>query len=258
MKGVSDMHLEQALHQLRSMRLATMAACFEQRLKNGDHRDLSHEEFVSLLVEDEFAARKNRCLERMIGRANFKPEQACLENINYDVRRGFDKKDILQFTSPVWIDNAQNVIITGPTGTGKTYLAEAIGLHVCKMGLAAKKIRYKRLFEELRAARGTGLYLNYIQKLQKIKVLIIDDFAMQPVSQDELSDLLDIIEERNQLGPLIVTTQYPVAKWHSLFDDPTTADAICDRLIPTAIKLELKGKSLRGGKEKDKDKACSK
>lgn len=252
------MHLEQTLHQLRIMRLATMAVCFEQRLKNGDHRDLSHEEFVSLLVEDEFAARKNRRLERMIGRANFKPEQACLENISYDSRRGFEKKDILQFTSQVWIDNAQNVIITGPTGTGKTYLAEAIGLHVCKMGLAAKKIRYKRLFEELRAARGTGLYLSYLQKLQKIKVLIIDDFAMQPVTQDELSDLLDIIEERNQLGPLIVTTQYPVAKWHSLFDDPTTADAICDRLIPTAIKLELKGKSLRGGKEKDKEKACLK
>lgn len=252
------MHLEQTLHQLRSMRLAIMAASLEQRLKNGDHRDLSHEEFISLLVEDEFSARKNRRLGRMIGRANFKPEQACLENIRYDSRRGFEKKDIMEFTSRGWIDNAHNVIITGPTGTGKTYLAEAIGLHVCKMGLPVKKIRYKRLFEEIRAARGTGLYLNYIQKLQKIKVLIIDDFAMQPVTQDELSDLLDIIEERNQMGPLIITTQYPLAKWHSLFDDPTTADAICDRLIPTAIKLELKGKSLRGGKEKDKDKSCAK
>ena len=252
------MHLEQTLHQLRAMRLTIMAASLEQRLKNGDHRDLSHEEFISLLVEDEFSARKNRRLGRMIGRANFKPEQACLENIRYDSRRGFEKKDIMEFTSRGWIDNAHNVIITGPTGTGKTYLAEAIGLHVCKMGLSAKKIRYKRLFEEIRAARGTGLYLNYIQKLQKIKVLIIDDFAMQPVTQDELSDLLDIIEERNQMGPLIITTQYPLAKWHSLFDDPTTADAICDRLIPTAIKLELKGKSLRGGKEKDKDKSCAK
>ena len=184
----------------------------------------------------------------MIGRANFKPEQACLENIHYDSRRGFEKKDIMQFKSRTWIDNAQNVIITGPTGTGKTYIAEAIGLSVCKTGLPAQKIRYKRLFEEIRSARGTGMYLNYIRKLQKVKVLIIDDFAMQPISQDELSDLLDIIEERNQLGPLIITTQYPVNKWHSLFDDPTTADAICDRLIPAAIKLNLKGKSLRGEK----------
>jgi len=129
------------------MRFATMAATLEQRLANGDHRQLSHEEFVSLLVEDEYAARKNRSLARMIGRANFKPEQACMENIHYDQRRGFEKKDIMQFTSRTWIDNAQNVIITGPTGTGKTYIAEAIGLHVCKIGLPVRKIRYKRLFD---------------------------------------------------------------------------------------------------------------
>lgn len=252
------MHLEQTLHQLRSMRLANMAASLEQRLKNGDQRDLSHEDFIALLVEDEYSARKNRSLARIIKQANFKPEQACLENIHYDSSRGFEKKDILQFNSRTWIDNAQNLIITGPTGTGKTYIAEAIGLHVCKIGFPVKKIRYKRLFEEIGSARGTGMYLNYIQKLQKIKVLIIDDFAMQPINQDELSDLLDIIEERNQLGPIIITTQYPVNKWHSLFDDPTTADAICDRLIPAAIKLHLKGKSLRGTKKKMKDKSCAK
>lgn len=252
------MHLEQTLTQLRSMRLATMAVTLEQRLANGDHRQLSHEEFVSLLVEDEYTARKNRRLSRMIGRANFKPEQACMENIHYDPRRGFEKKDIMQFTSRTWIDNAQNVIITGPTGTGKTYIAEAIGLHVCKIGLPVKKIRYKRLFEEILSARGTGMYLNYIQKLQKIKVLILDDFAMQAINQNELSDLLDIIEERDQLGPVIITTQYPPNKWHVLFDDPTAADAICDRLITTAIKLNLKGKSLRGGQKKTKEKSCAK
>ena len=102
------------------------------------------------------------------------------------------------------------------------------------------------------------MYLNYIKKLQKIKVLIIDDFAMQPITQDELSDLLDIIEDRTQLGPIIITTQYPENKWHSLFDDPTTSDAICDRLIPTAIKLNLKGKSLRGRSKKRKEKSCAK
>ncbi len=252
------MHLEQTLTQLRSMRFATMAATLEQRLANGDHRQLSHEEFVSLLVEDEYAARKNRSLARMIGRANFKPEQACMENIHYDQRRGFEKKDIMQFTSRTWIDNAQNVIITGPTGTGKTYIAEAIGLHVCKMGLPVRKIRYKRLFEEILSARGTGMYLKYIQKLQKTKVLILDDFAMQAINQNELSDLLDIIEERDQLGPVIITTQYPPNKWHALFDDPTAADAICDRLITTAVKLNLKGKSMRGGQKKTRENSCAK
>jgi len=240
------MHLEQTLHQMRSMRLAAMAVCLEQRIKNGDHRDLSHEEFISLLVEDEFASRKNRRLSRMIGRANFKPQQACIENIHYDANRGFAKTDIMQFTSKTWIENSQHVIITGPTGTGKTYIAEAIGLHACKIGYPAQKIRYKKLFEEIQAAKGTGVYLNYLQKLQKIKVLIIDDFAMQPITRDQLCELMELIEERDQLGPIIITTQYPPNKWHSLFDDPTIADAICDRLIPIAIKLNLKGKSLRG------------
>ncbi len=243
------MHIEQTLHQMRSMRLATMAECLEQRLKNGDHRDLSQEEFISLLVEDQFTARKHRRPSRMIGRANFKPQQACIENIHYDTNRGFAKADIMQFKSKIWLENSQHVIITGPTGTGKTYLAEAIGLHACKMGYPAQKVRYKRLFDEIQAAKGTGVYLNYLRKLQKIKVLIIDDFAMQPITQDQLCDLMDLIEERDQLGPVIITTQYPPNKWHSLFDDPTIADAICDRLIPIAIKLNLKGKSLRGKNE---------
>ncbi len=164
----------------------------------------------------------------------------------------------MELTTRRWIDNAQNVIITGPTGTGKTYIAEAIGLHVCKMGLTVKKIRYKRLFEEMASARGTGMYLNYIRKLQKIKVLILDDFAMQPINQNELCDLLDIIEERDQMGPVIITTQYPTKKWHALFDDPTAADAICDRLITTSIILNLKGQSQRGEQEKTKETACTK
>jgi len=235
-----------------------MARSLEERLKNQDHRDLSHEEFLSLLIEDEFSARKNRRLERMIGRANFKPEQACIENIHYHSHRGIDKKDIMPFTTRAWVDNCQHVIITGPTGTGKTYLAEAIGLTVCKMGISAQKIRYKRLFEEIQSARGTGVYLQYVKKLQKITVLILDDFAMHPINNEQLGDLLDIIEDRDQLGPLIITTQYPVNKWHALFNDPTTSDAICDRLIPTAKQITLKGKSLRGREEVTTEKSHSK
>ena len=126
------------------------------------------------------------------------------------------------------------------------------------MGYPTKKVRYKRLFEEIQSARGTGMYLNYIQKLKKLKILIIDDFAMQPLDSSEQSDLLEIIEERDQLGPTIITTQYPIDKWHKLFNDPTASDAICDRLIPTSIKINLKGESQRKTRTEKGEKSSSK
>ena len=244
------MHLEQTLTQLRSMRLTTMATALDNQLKNPDRTSLSHEEFVALLVQEEYSARHNRRLSRMIVKANFKPEQACLENIHYTPQRGFMKKDLQVFSSSTWILNAQNVIITGATGTGKTYIAEAIGLQACHLGFSVVKIRYKRLFEEIQAARATGMYLKYLETLAQIKVLIIDDFVMETVTNSEQADLMEIIEDRSQKNPIIVTTQYPVNKWHTLLPDPTMADAICDRLIHTSIKLTLKGESMRIKSEK--------
>lgn len=244
------MHLEQTLMQLRSMRMTTMATAFDNQLKNPDRTSLSQEEFVSLLVQEEYSARHNRRLAKMICKANFKPEQACLENINYTVQRGFMKKDLQAFTSSTWVTNAQNVIITGATGTGKTYIAEAIGLQACHLGFSVMKIRYKRLFEEIQAARATGMYLKYLETLAKIKVLIIDDFVMETVTNSEQADLMEIIEDRSQKSPIVVTTQYPTNKWHTLLPDPTIADAICDRLVHTAIKLNLKGESMRSKPEK--------
>ncbi|MBU2214291.1 IS21-like element helper ATPase IstB [Patescibacteria group bacterium] len=227
------------------MRLTTMAESLEQRLQRKDHHDLSTEEFVGLLVDDEYTAKQNRKLNRMINRADFKPEQACLENIKYHPTRGFGKKDIMQLTMQTWINNSQNLILVGATGTGKTYLAEAVGLHACKMGFPAKKIRYKKLFEEIKTNRGTGLYLDYIQKIEKFKILILDDFLMSPVEPQELNDLLDIIEDRTMRAPIIITTQYPIKKWHTILQEPTIADAICDRLIHGAITLNLEGPSMR-------------
>lgn len=239
------MLLEQTLSKMRTMRLTTMAESLEQRLQRKDHHDLSTEEFVGLLVDDEYTAKQNRKLNRMINRADFKPEQACLENIKYHPTRGFGKKDIMQLTMQTWINNSQNLILVGATGTGKTYLAEAVGLHACKMGFPAKKIRYKKLFEEIKTNRGTGLYLDYIQKIEKFKILILDDFLMSPVEPQELNDLLDIIEDRTMRAPIIITTQYPIKKWHTILQEPTIADAICDRLIHGAITLNLEGPSMR-------------
>jgi DNA replication protein DnaC len=227
-----------------------MATALDHQLKNPDQSSLSHEEFVAFLVQEEYSARHNRRLSRMVGKANFKPEQACLENIHYTPQRCFQKKDLQAFTSSTWIANAQNVIITGATGTGKTYIAEAIGLQACHLGFSVVKIRYKRIFEEIQAARATGMYLKYLETLAKIKVLIIDDFVMEPITIPEQADLMEIVEDRNQKNPIIITTQYPTNKWHTLLPDPTIADAICDRLVHTAIKLNLKGESMRSKTEK--------
>jgi DNA replication protein DnaC len=248
------MHIEQVFEQLRSLRLSTMAESLQNRLQNGNHRDLSHEEFIALLVEDECNARNNRRLSRMISSANFKPEQASLENITYNQARGFMKKDITPFTSSTWITNAQNLIITGPTGSGKTYIAEAIGLQACILGFPVCKIRYPILFEEIHAAKGTGTYLRYLKKLSRIRVLILDDFLMQPIEINDCGTLLDIIEEKDQTGSIIITTQFPVDKWHLKLPDPTVADAICDRLTHTAIKLNPDGPSMRKEKEKSQSK----
>lgn len=239
------MLLEQTLAKMGTMRLKTMAQSLEERLNRGDHNDLSTEEFVGLLIDDEYAARQSRRLSRMIGKANFKPENACIENIIYKPVRGFQKKDMMQFTKTTWLDNAQDIVFVGATGTGKTYLAEAISLQVIKMGFPATKIRFKRLFEEIKDSKGTGLYLKYLEKLNKNKVLIIDDFLMDPLDEQNMSDLMEILEDRSGRLSTIVTTQYPIRKWHSLIPDPTIADAICDRLNHSSIIINLKGESMR-------------
>ena len=189
-------------------------------------------------------------MRQHVGHANFKPEQATLENVTYNQSRGFMKKDLMPLTTATWINNSQNIIITGSTGCGKTYLAEAIGLQVCIMGFSVIKIRYPILFEEIHAAKGTGMYLRYLKKLAKTKVIILDDFLMQPIESIDSGPLLDVIEEKEQAGSIIITTQFPVDKWHLKLPDPTVADAVCDRLTHGAIKFNLEGDSMRKNKSK--------
>jgi len=244
------MHIEQVVSQLQQMKLTTMAKSLKERLSTPVNKELSHQEFFALIVEDEFYARKERRMKQMVGRAHFKPELASFEDLVYDSTRGFTKQDIVPFTSQEWIRSSLNVIITGPTGSGKTYLAEAIAHQACKMDFEALKIRCPILIEEIHAAKGTGTYLKLLKRFAKIKVLLIDDFLMQSISVEESAFLMDIIDEKQQTGSIIITTQYPVLQWHKKLPDPTVADAICDRLIHKAYKFDLGGDSMRNKNKK--------
>lgn len=241
------MHIEQTLIRMRALGLTQMAQSTETRMDKGEHKQLSCDEFLGLLIEEEYHARKNRKLSRLISQAKFKPEGACLENIKYRAERGFGKSDVNKFRSEQWIKGHQNAIFLGPTGVGKTYLAEAVAMEACRMGYGALKLSYKKMFEEIRNARGTGQYLKYLDKIARVEILLFDDFGMGSVSEEESSDLMEILEERLQKSSTLVTSQYPMELWHTRLPDPTMADAICDRLISGAIVLNLKGESLRKG-----------
>lgn len=249
------MNIDTVCQQLREMRLSRMASQLSERMANGEQRELAPEEFLALLVEDEYLSRRQKRLGRMVGKAGFKPEQPSMEDIIYTPARGVTRKDLAVFTTAKWINDAINIVFTGPTGCGKSFIAQAVALQACRMGYAARYLRYPMLFEEVNAARGTGQYLKFLKTMAKTPVLILDDFLMQEVSVQDLSPLMDVIEEKQQTGSVIVTTQYPIAKWHHRMPDPTMADAICDRLVSTAYKFNLKGeRSMRGSKVKSQPK----
>lgn len=237
--------LTQTIEKMNKMKLTAMSQSLEERLSKGDHRDFSVEDFIGLLVDDEYTTRSNRKIQRTLSRSNFGAENACIENVDYTNARGFTKSEILEYTKSTWITNKTNLIFTGQTGTGKTYLAEAIGKNACFMGYSAMKIRFKRLFEEIKMANVSGEYLKYLDKLTKVDVLILDDFLIQPVNGKEALDLMEIIDSRMNIKSTIITSQYPPANWHERITDLTIADGICDRLIHSSQLYLLKGTSIR-------------
>lgn len=237
--------LTQTIEKMNKMKLTAMSQSLEERLSKGDHRDFSVEDFIGLLVDDEYTTRSNRKIQRTLSRSNFGAENACIENVDYTNARGFTKSEILEYTKSTWITNKTNLIFTGQTGTGKTYLAEAIGKNACFMGYSAMKIRFKRLFEEIKMANVSGEYLKYLDKLTKVDVLVLDDFLIQPVNGKEALDLMEIIDSRMNIKSTIITSQYPPANWHERITDLTIADGICDRLIHSSQLYLLKGTSMR-------------
>ena len=236
---------EETLEKMRRMKLAGMADALQEQTAQPETASMSFEERLGLLVDQEWIYRENRKLSYRLGRARLRIQEACVEKIDYQVPRRLNKALILRLTNSDWVAKHQNVIITGPTGSGKSFLACALAHKACRDGYSALYSRLARLLEELALARADGSYGKRLQHLARLQVLILDDWGMTALKETERRDLLEILEDRHNATSTIIASQLPIAKWHPMIGDPTIADAILDRVVHNAHKIDLKGESMR-------------
>ena len=236
---------KQTLTQMRALKLSGMADALELQWNQPQtYDDLSFDERLALMINQEMTSRDNKRLQRLLKSAHFKVS-ANLENVDYTHPRGLMKKHIAGLQTGDWLIKNRNLVITGPTGCGKTFLACAIGNYACHQGASVRYFRATRLFEMLTIAHGDGSYLKMIAQLAKNDVLIIDDWGLEKLTLSQRNDLLEIMEDRHTTKSTIFTSQLPTIKWHDYIGDVTLADAILDRLLHNTHKLELKGESMR-------------
>jgi DNA replication protein DnaC len=232
------------LDQLKAMRLTGMAQAFEEQLHDTQAETLRFDERLALLVDREHTLRTNRQLANRLRRAKLKL-QATLEDLDHHPRRGLDKTLLRELATSRFIKDHLNVLITGPTGVGKTYLACAIAHSACRNGFTARYLRLPRLLTDIAIARGDGSYPKFLAQLAKTDLILLDDWGLVPLAAEQRRDLLDILDDRHALRSTLVTSQLPVKQWHDVIGDPTLADAILDRLVHNAYTLNLKGESMR-------------
>jgi DNA replication protein DnaC len=236
------------LDKLHGLRLSVMAQAWEDQERVPKVADLSFDERFALLVDAEHLARDNRRLGRLLRDANLRLREACIEDVKALPERGLPQAKLLQLGQGNWIAEHLNVLITGATGVGKSYLVCALGQMACRRGYRVAYHRVPRFFEEMSLSKADGTYPKLMANLAKADVLIFDDFGLGTLREAQRHDLLEVLEDRYGDRSTIVTSQLPISKWHEWVNDPTLADAILDRLVHNAYKLELKGPS--GRKEK--------
>lgn len=235
---------EQTFDKLYGLKLFGMAEAFKEQLQQPNLNGLSFEERFGLLVDRQWTFKEDYRLQRLLKDAKLKI-QACPEDIDYKNPRGIDKSVITRLLSCDWVQKHQNVIISGPTGVGKTFLACALAQKACRQGFRAFYIRLPKLFYHLALAKADGSYPKTMKNLLRAQILVMDDFGLAPLTDPERRDLLEVIEDRHSASSTIVTSQLPIDNWHEHIGDPTIADAILDRLIHNAHRINLKGGSMR-------------
>jgi len=232
---------EQTLAKLYAMKLAGMAEGMKAQMARADMDDLAFEERFAMLVDAQQLYQENKRLKRLLESARLKLS-ASLEDIDYRTPRGLDKSVMLSLGSCEWIHKHRNIIITGPTGTGKTYLACALAQKGCREGFGAYYMKCSKLYYSLAIARADGSYAKAAMKMAKVPVLILDDFGLAMLTDHERRELLEVIDDRHETASTIITSQIPVEHWHETIGDPTIADAILDRLVHNAHRIRLTGK----------------
>jgi len=237
------------LDKLETLRFTGMAKALTEQISLPDIEALSFEERLGLLVDREMTEREDRRLKTRLRRAKLK-QNACVEDMDFRQPRGLDKSLVLDLSQCQWIKQHLNLLITGPTGVGKTWIACALAQKACREGYNALYLRLPRLLQELPIAKGDGTYSKLLNRLAKVDILILDDWGLSKLVAEQRRDLLEILEDRHDARSTIVTSQLPLDKWHHIIGDPTLADAILDRLVHNAYKVNLKGESMRKRKSK--------
>lgn len=233
------------LDQMQVLGLAGMAAAYRQLAEQDNTTELSRDEWLGLMLDREMASRADRRLTNRLAAAKLRFADACIENIDFAARRGLDKRNALQLAQGEWLKAHENLIITGQTGTGKTWLACAFARQAARLDHSVLYLRVPRLFESLAMARLDGRFPRLVDKLARVQLMVLDDWGTHSLTDQQRLDLLEIFEERYRRKSTLITAQLPVVKWHEMIGEPTIADAILDRIVHNAHRITLEGESMR-------------
>lgn len=243
---------QDTLEKIKRLKLSGMARAYQTSLENDVLSKLSADELITMLVEAEWDDRQNRNIERRLHNAKFR-YQSSIENIDYEADRNLDRNQMMRFAECTYIGKQENILITGSTGIGKSHVATALGHQACTLGYKVYYANMAKLFSKLKMSKADGSYMREISRIERQDLLILDDFGLVPIDNQNRSALMEIIEDRHKKASMIITSQLPVNCWHEVIGEKTIADAILDRIVHDAHRIELKGESLRKTRVKQQE-----
>ena len=242
---------DEIISKMRRMKFHGMACAYSTTIEDGRMYQMTADEMISFLISSEWDDRNNRRIERHVRNARFR-YQACVEQIDFTIDRNLDKNQLMRFAQCEFIEKKENILVTGSTGIGKSYVASSIGNQACSLGYKVLYANINKLFARFKMAKADGSYLKEIAKIEKLDLLILDDFGIQPIDSHGRSVLMEMIEDRHGKKSTIITSQLPVTQWYDVIGESTIADAILDRIVHDAHRITLNGESLRKNQTRKK------